>query len=299
MMKQAFFFLCAGALLAGCESRGPIELRDTDLQAENLQVLPLPAATAPEFTLADVDTEGVFTPASGNAFGQLTIVGVTSDDGQGGPEAEASLAHAVFYDRNAPVVVDGRTVGYAGLDFGTVTVDDLLVTKMEKRYPFGGVDTPAGVHYALVNRGHAGGRGFQFTGNHRYDWRIDGGPSPGFVASITSPTEIKVIGSAGGTSLSLSRTLKIRWSNHAELVRILISDLRSDGTARPLLHLESKCSRNGVAIPSSLLQVLRGVSRVRLSIMAQNARSETLPGYSDEIALKAVSIYNVVMRINR
>src|SRR5512143_797048 len=169
MMKQAFCILLAGGLLAGCESRGPVELRDSDLQGQTLQVLPLPAATAPEFSLADIDTDGTFDPAGTNAYGQLTIVGARYDEGNG-PVREVSMVHAAFYDRNAPVVFGNRVIGYAGLDFGTVTLDDLLVTKTGRRLHMNGADTLAGVHYALVDWGQAGGRGFQYTGNHLYEW---------------------------------------------------------------------------------------------------------------------------------
>jgi hypothetical protein len=297
-MKPLIAVLVSGLVFAGCHQQGPVELRDSDAQNQDLQVLPLPAATAPEFSLADLDSADSFAPAATNAFAQMAVVGATCD-AEDGTRCEEALAYAVFYDRNAPVLDAGRRIGYAGLDAGTLTVDDILMTKVGKRYRVGGRDSLAGVQYALVNRGHGEGRGFQYTGNHRYEWMVGGGIVPGFRTTITSPAELKLTGN-GSRTISLSRTWKVTWAGRPERVRIVISDAASSGgPSRPLLHLQTRSPRNGVAIPSSLLEVLRGRSLVRVAFMTETSRTEAIPGYPDPLVLKAVSIHSVIMRISR
>ncbi|MBI1803320.1 MAG: hypothetical protein HY033_04895 [Ignavibacteriae bacterium] len=286
--------------LAGCEKNGPVELtedggsRSTDLNVENAAIVKEPIDPYAQ------DSTGFFITAASGFDGRLTIAGIVYD----GPEShrEASLARAILVDKSSPITINNNsdTLGYRTFDLGAVTIDDIPLQSYAERLidPRISIDT-IGFRYVLMNRDGVGGRGFQYSGNHAYQWSISGSPSiPSFAATITSPSAIHVTTPTTHDVLSPGRSLIVRWIGGGQKVSIIISS--ADASQRPLLQLEVKHNNGGVVIPKRILQLLpTAQSRFLFTFTSESRQTLLIDGYNGTICTRAITSHTLLLNVRR
>ncbi|OLD63096.1 MAG: hypothetical protein AUI33_13175 [Ignavibacteria bacterium 13_1_40CM_2_61_4] len=277
---------------AGCRKLGPVDLVDdgpTIAIASNST--PIDGA----FGTEDIDSSRLFPPVESKVLGQLIVGGSVYD----GPAQhhEASLARAIFFDRNAPIVLNSVTVGYKTLDAGNVSIDDVPLVPNQKRLPLAGaaVDTVLGVQYSLVNKDGVGGRGFQFIGGHTYQWKISGFGT--FSSNVASPALLHIDSPGPNDSVSLSHNLRVRWTGGGNAIRILISQVQAGVRTRALVRLRLNSNQGGTVIPPALLQILRNERSALFTFSSEDTTTTTASGYPDQIRVTTSTTHNLLLSI--
>ncbi len=301
-MKWRWFYsvaLIAAIGFSGCQKPGPVDLIDDEPPPNDLVVVGTSTLSNGAFGTEDLDTSRLFPPVLSDGLGQLMVSGSAFDSRT--EHHEASLVRAILFDRSAPVIINGDTVGYKTLNAGIVKLDDipLFMTGKRLQLPRLSLDTLLGVQYSLVNKDGAGGRGFQFVGSHAYQWQASGsGPISAFTVDLTSPRAIHVDSPTPDQTISLSHNLRVRWTGGGSFVEILVSELQGGVRGRPLLRLRLKSNPGGTLIPSAVLQILRNRRTALFSFTSGNTFLTTAGGYPDQIMVTASSTHNVVFSLS-
>ena len=288
-------------VLAGCEKNSPVELTE-DGSGSSTEV-----AVEKTFTVQEpIDPEGqnstsFFIPAAADVDGQLTIAGSAYDDFQS--HKEISTARAILLDKSSPITVRDNmdTLGYRTLDMGTVMIDNIPLQSVVARLadprlvPF---DT-IGLRYALLNKDGLGGRGFEYTGTHAYQWSVSGVPGlPPFEAAITSPAAIYVTAPTASDVIPIGRSLTIRWMGGGGAITILICS--AGISPHPLLQLKVRRNTGSVTIPRKLLQLLPvSQSRFLFSVTSENKETIRVTGYTGTIAVRAITSHTILFNVRR
>lgn len=289
-----------GLILAGCRKQGPIELDDQ--QPSPLEIVQSPPASITAiFGAADIDPANLFPIIQQRSYGQLIVAGSEFDSFS--VHHEGSLARAIFFDPDAPIVLDGGdTAGYRTLDAGSIEIDNVPLVKHEKRIVVAaaGVDTIVGVQYSLVDRDGIGGRGFQFAGGHSYHWTGTGSTTIHQIsADEISPSPVHIESPLPGDPIVLSRNLRIRWEGGGDSVLIRISAYQSGGQIRTLLQLRQTVNAGGLTIPSVLLRILRDQSRALVTVSSESVSGLRVDGYRENIVVKAVTAHHLLLPVTR
>lgn len=292
---------CATILvLAGCQKQGPVELFDDGFQSQELVVENVRRLSDGVFGVEDLDTLGRIPDVPSRIFGQMTLIGSVFHSPT--DVHESSLARAVFFDRLSPLILHNDTVAYHTQDAGTVLIDDIPLYQTEKRFRLRGNngDTILGVQYALVNNDRVGGRGFQFIGGHAYHWNATGsGTIPSFSVDITSPPDLVITSLNASDGIDVNRDLPVRWRSGNLPVKVLISEVVSVRRTRPVLQLRTRTNRDGILIPSTILRLFRDKSALVLTFSSQTSEQLSVPGFGEEIRVRAISSQSYLMPINR
>ena len=119
MNRFALFIAAIGVLLYGCNKPGPVELQQDDASAI-LEVSSV-AQTDSNLGLATVDSSAVLPEDQGRFACLLQVARITFDAGQV-VDTTLAFAHVIVEDRNRPVQVGNRIVGYFGMNLGFVTI---------------------------------------------------------------------------------------------------------------------------------------------------------------------------------
>ena len=278
--------------MSGCQKQGPVDLIDdgpTISIASN--ATPIDGA----FGTEDIDSTRLFPPVESKVLGQLIIGGSAYDSPT--QHHEASLARAIFFDRNAPVIVNSVTVGYKTLDAGNVSIDDVPLFPRNKTRHLAGIpsDTLLGLQYSLVSKDGLGGRGFQFVGGHTYQWKISGFGT--FSTNVLSPPVLHIDSPGPNDSVSLSHNLRVRWTGGGNSIRILISQVQAGVRTRALVRLRLNSNQGGAVIPAALLQILRNEPSALLTFSSEDTTTTTASGYPDQIRVTTSTTHNLLLSI--
>ena len=287
-------------LIAGCEKNASVELtedgagRAADLDVDNAVVTQEPIDPDVQ------DSSGFFIPAASRYDGRLTIAGYLYDDSHS--QHEVSLARAIFFDRSSPITVgsNGDTIGFRTLDLGTVMLDNIPLQRTIERLmnPRLSLDT-AGVSYNLINRDGLGGRGFQYSGNHAYEWSVSGSPGvPSFEATITSPAAIHIAQPTPRDAVSTNGSLKLRWTGGGDAIGITFCT--AGISQRRILQLKVKRNTGSVTIPRRLMQLLpAGHARFILELTSEQNKEVHIEGYDRPIIVRAITSHNLLLSVYR
>jgi len=277
---------------AGCQKQGPVDLIDDGPTiAISSNSTPIDGA----FGTEDIDSTRLFPPVESKVLGQL-IIGGSAYDGPA-QHHEASLARGIFFDRNAPIIVNSVTVAYKTLDAGNVSIDDVPLFPRNKMLHLASVptDTLLGLQYSLVSKDGVGGRGFQFIGGHSYQWKVSGFGT--FSTNVISPPVLHIDFPGPNDSVSLSHNLRVRWTGGGNSIRILISQVQAGVRTHALVRMRLNSNQGGTVIPPALLQILRNEGSALFTFSSEDTATTTASGYPDQIRVTTSTTHNLLLSI--
>jgi hypothetical protein len=162
------------------------------------------------------------------------------------------------------------------------------------RYPYkihiGNRDTTFGFMY------RAPLPAFQFKSS--YDWDD---PRPDttrltavFRDTIATPEDLKVLAPAGGSILSRTKPLELRWTGNGNLTIIVSSYNLVTGRTKPILQLQPSANTGSAFIEPHVLQLLPQTKYFVFTFIIANKGDRQLVGLSasDRILVQAASVYN-------
>lgn len=300
----AHFFLTASVIcilasgFAGCRKQEPVSLIDPgtdphEIEIENASLRP--DAFEPESR----DSTGFFPSAPRRYRSRLTLFGSEYD----APSVhhEASLAQAVFVNRSSPIVLSGDTIGYGTAPAGVVSIDNLPLVERPFPLVMPGVNFDSiGPHYLLLRRDGQGGIGFRYLGYHAYDWTVSGSAVvPAFSTDIVSPPVLHVLSLTPQSVVSLSQNLPVRWEGGGAVVRVLISTVRTGSSPKPVLQLRIRTNLGRAVLPARILQLLPDAPKFLFTFFSENSMVLRVPGYEEEILVRATTSHTILVNAQR
>jgi hypothetical protein len=299
--RLPYYAPLAAALLIcyGCREQNPVQLNDDNLQAQNI-VLQNRGVTIEPFDASLPDTQGFFIASQETWYGTFIIAGAEYDGAAG--HHDATYVRAEFANRAEPVIFGGDTLAYRFDDAGAVSIDDvpLRAEPVHLNMPNAPVDT-IGTRYRLLDIDGSGGRGLGYYGGHRYQLMVGGsGSLPPFTAEIGAPRKLHVTSPPAGALLSRRENVQFRWQGGGDLVALLICSLEG-GSPRPIFQLKVRKNNGKLLLPKRILQLLpenRGSFLFTFSSESSSVMRLDR-GYSEPIALRAITSHSLVYSLNR
>jgi len=297
MRKLSVIFVCLlCACQFGCQKPSPLTVEpppESPAGALSVSVLSNPDTN---ITVNPVDSSGVLPADQTNYSGLFLVNTVKYDNGHG--VLSVAYASAYFGDRNRPFVVNGKTLGYWGVDlmpFASfpLKIGGIAMTRVPYRIHLGTRDTTFGWMYRAAFA--------SVVPKFQYAWEDDD-PDPVFSAShfqdtVQAPEDLRVLAPAGGSILSRTKQVQLRWTGNGPL-RIVISSYNVlTGRTRPLLQLVPDVNTGSAVIEPSLLALLPQARFYVITFIVAN-RSERLLGtlQTDRTLVQAASVYNTYVQ---
>ena len=286
-MERILITGLACLLFWGCQQPSDVQLTqdeyETDLEVRSVVV------PDTNVVVSSVDSSAIL-PGDQLEFRAFFLVNnVTIDAGQ----AKTSFSYARVFVADSAMRFMGRTIGYHGVDLGTVRLNGELMLKvphmvMLKRSPQPDSLLFSGVEYLKDLTG-------LYEPDHLYQWSVMG-PGLGNVSqAIRSPDKLVVHSPAGGSVLSREKDLVLLWTGARGKLSIIISTFDPwSRRTRPLLELRSRTNSGRALLPAKLLRQLPRTSRYYLFTFILANRNDTivLQQFTGKVVAQAASIYN-------
>jgi hypothetical protein len=294
MRKLSILACCLFLYQAGCQKPSPLTVEPpADTGTLHVTVLSNPDTN---IAVTPIDSVGVL-PADQTTYSGLFLVNtVKYDNGHGAfPVAYAS---AYFGDRNHPLVVNGKTVGYYGIDLMPSSIFPLRIGGIAMvRYPYrihlAGRDTTFGYMYRAAFA--------SLQPRNNYDWddpRPDSTHLSGFRDSVVIPEDLKVLAPVGGSVLSRTEQIVMRWTGSGDLVIVISTFNPLTGKSRPVLKLEPEVNTGTAVIDPRLLQLLPQSRNFVFTFIIANKADRLLGGLpKDRVLVQAASVYNSYLQL--
>lgn len=291
--------VCCVVLVAACRQPGPVELQDIDQQNRDLEVLSPEGFSSSNFE--PNDSSGPHPAVPRNVYGRLLVEGMVVDGPQG--RREISIAHAIFFDKSSPIVIDGDTIAFRSQDAGEMTVSMHRLSKQPKWFHHTRLsrDTVLGVEYMLMGGGGYGGRRFQYEGNNVYEWRAQGTTLfPAFTLSVTSAPEVVLTQPATLFQANVNEHLVMRWTGGGNSMKIIISSIERRLRPKPIFSAKIRQNKHGAVIPKKILQALpRDQQSFLVTIASETNEIRSIPNLPDPVLLQTSSSHSVMIRVVR
>ncbi len=280
MNRFALFIAAIGVLLYGCNKPGPVELQQDDASAI-LEVSSV-AQTDSNLGLAAVDSSAVLPEDQGRFACLLQVARITFDAGQV-VDTTLAFAHVIVEDRNRPVQVGNRIVGYFGMNLGFVTIGangntNLMVPVSHRP---GRRDTAGVEYYRDIT---------PYRPVTRYTFRAFPDSLDIFPAFIETPEDLNVHSPRGGTIIRRDRDLGLTWTGNGKL-SFVISELIA-GKARPIFKVKVRNNIQHAVLSSKILRVLPPRLYVFTFVLENRKESVTTANFSGRVLVQATSVYN-------
>jgi len=297
MKKLPVIFACLlFACQFGCQKPSPLTVEPpADAPAGALEVT---VVSNPDTNIAvsPVDSSGLL-PGDQTQYSGLFLVNtVKYDNGHG--LLSVAYASAYFGDRKRPFVVNGKTLGYWGVDIMPMTtlplkVGGIVMTRVPFKIHVGTRDTTFGYMYRAVFA--------SLQPKSSFDWD-DQQPDPimsptAFHDTVQTPEDLRVLAPAGGSVLSRTKALQLRWVGGGP-IRIVISTYNVlTGKTRPVLQLKPDVNTGSAVIDPSLLALLPLARNYVFTFVIAN-RSDRLLGQQqqDRTLVQAATVYNTYVQ---
>ncbi len=297
MRKLSIFVLCAFFCQVGCQKPASLTVEPpADSQGPLLVTFPINPDT--NVTVNSIDSVGVLPGDQANYAGLFLVNTVKYDNGHG--TLSLAYASAYFGDRNRPLVVNGKTVAYYGIDLmPSAALFPLRIGGLAMiRYPYkvhiGNRDTTFGYTYRAVfaSLPHPG---------DSYDWDD---PEPDttrfnrFHDTVVTPEDLKVLSPAGGSILSRAKQIELRWIGKGPLVIVISTYNPATGRSRPFMKLEPSINTGSAVIEPRLLQLLPLTKNFVFTFIIANKFDRLLGVQArDRTLVQAASVYNSYLQL--
>ncbi len=289
-------FLCQ----AGCQKPAPLTVEPEPASPAASVSVTLLANPDTNIAVDPVDSTGVLPTDQTNYSGLFLVNSVKYDNGHGVISGASVIAY--FGDRNRPLVVNGKIVGYYGIDLMPSAVFPLKLGGIPMvRYPYkiqiGNRDTAFGFMYRAPAYFLA-----TIQPQTRYDWD-DPGPDTTrlmpFQDSVVTPEDLTVLAPPGGSILSRLKPVELRWKGDGNISIIVSSYNILTGKTRPILQFQPAVNTGDAVIDASVLQLLPRTKYFVFTFIIANKGNRQLSGMSptDRILVQAASVYNSYLQI--
>jgi hypothetical protein len=274
-----------------------------DQPADDLEVTALQPSLETSLSRTAVDTTGVLNTEQSRYYAAVIVSGVKYDEGT--TRQTVSYSSVAFSDKNQPVEYDGERLCFQGLDLGSVRINGMDMTRVQRfvhLFPFhmfGDRDTAVGPKYVLANRDGRDAKSFNYSGNSWFEWTVSGeNPIDPFNLKIQTPDEITITNPKSTSFISTNEDLQIQWLGKAESFRLIISGLRGSDL-QPALEINLKKSEGSVTIPSKVLALLPTDTfrTFVFSFISSKTAEMQVNHFSDEILVSASSIHDIVLTV--
>lgn len=284
MNRSAFVIVTTALLLFGCNKPSPVELQQNEEDA--LLEVSSVVSTDSSFGLASIDSSVAVLPQDQGRFACLLQVARFQFDTGQGVVPTVAFAHVLVEDRNRPVLIGNRIIGYYGMNLGFVTVrtnqnTDLMIPVAHRP---GRRDTAGVEYYADLTP--------SYRPTSRYTFRAFPDSLDFFPASIETPEDLTVLSPRGGATIRRDRDLALVWTGHGRL-SFVISELLLLGKARPILAVKVKNNIQHAVLSAKILAMLPSRRRFVFTFVLEN-RLETVTAarFSGRVLVQATSVYN-------
>jgi hypothetical protein len=297
-MKKLVILTCLVFVCqAGCQKPSPLTVEPpADSPAGSLLVTVLGSPDT-NITVNPIDSIGVL-PTDQTGYSGLFLVNTVKYDNGHGLLALA-YASAYFGDRNRPLLVNGKVVGYYGIDLMPSAMAPLKIGgNLMIRYPYkihiGSRDTTFGYTY------RASLPLASLKPTTLFDWD-DPVPDPrlsGFKDSIQTPEDLIVQAPAGGSVLSRLKQVDLRWTGRGNLVIVISTYNTLTGRTKPVLQLQPAVNTGNAVIDPHVLQLLPQVRNFVFTFIIANRFDRLLGGMpKDRILVQAASVHNSYVQL--
>jgi hypothetical protein len=295
-MKKLVILTCLLFVFqAGCQKPSPLTVEPpADSPAGSLLVTVLGNPDT-NITVSPIDSTGVL-PTDQTGYSGLFLVNtVKYDNGHGA--LSTAYASAYFGDRNRPLVANGKIVGYYGIDLMPTAISPLKIGGIPMvRYPYkihiGSRDTTFGYMYRAA---------FAFLmPRTSFDWD-DPVPDPmlsPFHDSVQTPEDLTVLAPVGGSVLSRSKQVDLRWTGGGNIVIVISTYNPVTGKTRPVLQLQPAVNTGKAVIEPRLLALLPQTKNYVFTFIIANRVDRLLGGLpKDRILVQGASVYNSYVQL--
>jgi hypothetical protein len=289
-------------LLGGCHDKTPLEVTSSQ-PADDLEVASLQPSIETSLAKSTVDTTGVLNTEQSKYFATMLVSGVKYDVGS--VRRTVSYSSVAFSDKNHPVELDGRRLGFRGIDLGRVQLNGMDMIGVQRylhlfSFPIpGGRDTAVGPLYVLANRDGRDAKEFNFRGNSKFQWDVSGGiPISSFSVATQTPDEITITSPRSTSTISKNEDLRVHWTGKPESFRIVISALRASDI-QPILQINIKKLDGNITIPAKILGLLPTDTfpTFLFSFISSRTREYVVSAFSEKVFVSASSVHNVVLTL--
>jgi hypothetical protein len=282
--------ICGLLLVAavGCQKPDPVVVDQDDGTERLVEVTPI-AAPDSDQTVSSVDSSGVPPHDAASFAAFLLVTKVEFDAGAAGTHTE-SFSTVYFADRARPLMFNGKTLGYFGLDLSpAITINDLPMFRLPHRVRVPGFlrDTLFGYFYAKDLAG-------LHQPNATFTWRVPITAVVGaFNVSITTPDNLQILAPAGGSVLPRNRDLLLQWTGKGDL-NVVISVMHPvSKRTRPIMKLHPRFNTGRAIIDQKVLQLLPPDRYFVFTFVIANRYERLLvPPYQWTILVHAASVHN-------
>jgi hypothetical protein len=248
-------------------------------------------------TVDPIDSTGVL-PTDQTGYSGLFLVNTVKYDNGHGTTALA-YASAYFGDRNRPLLVNGKVVGYYGIDLMPSALSPLKISGIPMiRYPYrihiGSRDTTFGYVY----RASLSPASLKPKTSFDWDDPVPDSRLNGFKDSVQTPEDLIVQAPAGGSVLSRSKQVDLRWSGGGNIVIVISTYNTVTGKTRPVLQLQPAVNTGKAVIDPHVLQLLPQVRNFVFTFIIANRFDRLLGGMpKDRILVQAASVHNIYVQL--
>lgn len=281
-------------LLISCDEQKPLEL---DVEASGIEVAFLWTGDTSAVEESSVDSTGLNVREEEEYSATFLVSQVKTDIGA--QSSSYSFSRALVKDKQKPIELLGKVVGYEGLDVGTVRLNGVEVPKVGRALKAKGNPPPhvtAGVNYKSKNISVSSNSlaTFQGTGN------LLAGIAPFTFTSVRMPQEVTITQPSAQSLIVQDEDLIVRRNGTIDnSMRIVISGYALGEIDRPILVLRVEDLNLPLRIPTSILRLLP-TSQYELfmfSFISLNRKEESLQGYSSKALIQSASIHNIVLPV--
>jgi hypothetical protein len=120
----------------------------------------------------------------------------------------------------------------------------------------------------------------------------------GFKDSVQTPEDLTVQAPAGGSVLSRSKQVDLRWSGSGNLVIVISTYNPVTGKTKPVLQLQPVVNTGKAVIDPHVLQLLPQVRNFVFTFIIANRFDRLLGGMpKDRILVQAASVHNSYVQL--
>lgn len=197
------------------------------------------------------------------------------------------FAKALFSDRNQPVYIGPKVLGYYGVKLDSIKIDNLPLFQLSHAVPMPAVGPIlAGFEYTrdLANK---------YIPGKNYVWTVGAG---GMAASFTiqAPADLSVQFPVGGAKIPLTQPLELRWKGTGNLTLVISEYYPLAKKVVPLVTIKPALNSGRLILGPRVLALLpaRHQHFVFTFILYNRSEQGRLGGYPAEILVQASDVYN-------
>lgn len=291
----ASVYCLVAALFFSCETRSPFELGDAE-SANPLTVMLFAVGDTSLVAESSVDSSSL-TARDEEVFpGTLVVTRVKTD--RASSRTSFTFSRVLMNDRTKPIVYQGKKIGYAGKDVGTVRLNSSSVPKLNRTLKVKGkpvVQVNSGVYYRSGE--------VSVQPNSDFTFQVSGGDSVSpFSVAVRIPPDVTVSFPTAQTHLYRDEDVPVRCSGlGGSALQIVVSGYR-DATGEigpPLVQMQVENPREPFKIPAKVLRLLpRGeYERFVFSFISLNRAEMSVAGYREKVLVQAATIHNIVLPV--